>query len=83
MKIIARKTGRCAYPPIGGYIGTPPTAKSFEQHEIKDNNFVPGMQLRPDGVRQPYAEAAILGNIRAIDQGRGSLNGDIMTSAWR
>jgi hypothetical protein len=83
MKVSARKTGRCAYPPTGKYIGTPPMAKSFKQHEIKDDKFVPGMQLRPDGVRQPAAEANILGNIRAIDQGRASINGDIMTSAWR
>jgi hypothetical protein len=83
MEIIARKIGRCAYPPIGQYIGTPPAAQSFERHEIKDHNFVPGMRLRPEGVRQPTAEANILANIRAIDQGRGSLNGDIMTSAWR
>ena len=83
MRIIAHANGRCAYPPIGKYMGTPPTAKSFEQHEIKDNGFEPGMQLRPDGVRQPQAEANILANIRAIKQGRGSINGDILTAAWR
>lgn len=83
MKIIARRTGRCAYPPTGSYVGTPPAAKSFESHEIKDNNFVPGMQLRPDGVRQPTAEAAILSNIRAVDQGRTCLNLDPLTSVWK
>ena len=78
MKIIARRNGRCAYPPIAKYIGTPPAAKSFEQHEIKDKNFVPGMRLRPEGVRDSYAEARILGNIRAIDQGRAPVNGDVL-----
>jgi hypothetical protein len=58
-------------------------AKSFEAHEIKDNNFVPGMRLRPEGVRQPFSEAAILGNIRAVDQGRAPVNFDPLTSAWR
>ena len=77
MKITARRTGRCAYPPIARYIGTPPMAKSFEQHEIKDNNFVPGMRLRPEGVRDSQAEARVLGNIRAIDQGRAPVNMDI------
>lgn len=83
MKIIARKPGWCAYPPTGKYIGSPPAAKSFEEHEIKDDNFIPGIQLRPDGVRQPTAEAAILNNIRAVDQGRTSRNLDPLTSAWR
>ena len=83
MKIIARRSGRWAYPPNGRYISTPPMAKSFEAHEIKDHNFVPGMRLRPEGVRQSQAEASILGNIRAIDQGRAPSNFDIMTSAWR
>ena len=83
MKIIARRSGRWAYPPFGRYISSPPAAKSFEQHEIKDKNFVPGMRLRMPGVRQSQVEANILGNIRAIDQGRASVNGDILTSAWR
>ena len=77
MKITASRSGRCAYPPTGRYIGTPPAAKSFEQHEIKDKNFVPGMRLRPPGVRDSQAEARILGNIRAIDQGRAPVNMDI------
>ena len=77
MKTIARRTGRCAYPPTARYIGTPPMAKSFERHEIKDNKFVPGMRLRPEGVRDSQAEARVLGNIRAIDQGRAPVNMDI------
>jgi hypothetical protein len=78
MKIIARRSnGACAYPPIGKYIGTPTTAKSFEAHEIKDQNFVVGTRLRPEGARQPEAEARILANIRAIDQGRVPITMDI------
>ena len=83
MKIIARRSGIWAYPPTGRYISTPPMAQSFEAHEIKDHNFVPGMRIRPIGVRQPYSEAAILGNIRAVDQGRAPVNFDPLTSAWR
>lgn len=78
MKIVARKIGRCAYPPIGRYVNTPPVAKSFEQHEIKDNDFIPGTRLRPEGVRQSEPEARILGNIRAIDQGRAPVEGDVL-----
>lgn len=78
MKIIARRSGgRCAYPPTGRYVSSPTIAKSFEQHEIKDNNFVPGGRLRPEGARQPEAEARILANIRSIDQGRVPITMDI------
>jgi len=78
MKIIARRSdGRCAYPKIGTYSSTPTVAKSFERHEIKDNNFVPGTRLRPEGARQPEAEARILANIRSIDQGRVPITMDI------
>ena len=75
MQIIARKTGRFAYPPIGRYIGTPPAAKSFEQHQIRDD-FPTGIRLRPEGARQPEPEARILANIKTIFQGLGPLNGD-------
>ncbi len=79
MKIIARRSdGKCAWPPIGQYADPPTIAKSFERHEIKDNNFIPGTRLRPEGVRQPEAEARILANIRAIDQGRVPITMDIL-----
>ena len=63
------------YPPTAKYIGTPPKAKSFEAHEIPKID-VSGIQLRPDGARQPYAEARVLGNIVAILQGRAPVAGD-------
>ena len=75
MKIFARKKNGCVYPPIGKYIDPPPAAKSFEQHEVHKVDL-PGVQLRPDGVRQPAAEARILGTIVAIIQGRGPVDGD-------
>jgi len=77
MQILAKKTGRCAYPPIGRYAFTPPAAKSFEQHQIQVNP-VAGMQLRPDGVRQPTAEARILGNIGLIRSGLAPRDGDVL-----
>ncbi len=80
MKIIARKLNKCAYPPIGKYIGSPPVVPTkFEQYEIKDKNFVPGTRLKQDGVKQSQSEARILGNIRAIDQGRAPVNGDVLS----
>ena len=82
MRIIAKKTGRCAYPPTAKYIGTPPTAKSFKQHEIPKVD-VSQIQLRPDGARQPETEARILSNIVAVRQGRASVNLDPLTPAWR
>ena len=82
MKIIAKRTGRCAYPPTGKYIGTPPAAKSFEQHEIPKID-VSNVQLRPDGARQPETEARILSNIVAVKQGRAPITLDPLTSAWR
>lgn len=75
MEIIAKRTGRCTYPPIGQYIGTPPAAKSFKRHEIVKVD-ISGIQLRPDGARQPEAEARVLGNIVTILQGRGFQGGD-------
>lgn len=78
MQIVAKRSGRYVYPPTCKFIGTPPMAKSFEQYQIKDKNFVPGMRLRPQGVRQSQVEARILGNIRAIDQGRAPLDGDVL-----
>lgn len=79
MKISAKRSGRWPHPPTSRYISTPPAAKSFEAHEIKDKNFVPGMRLRPKGARQSQPEARILGNIRAKDQGRTCINLDIMS----
>ena len=76
MQIIARRTGRCTYPPTGRYISTPPAANNFKQHEIQLNPVI-GLQLRPDGARQPAAEARILGNIGLIRSGLAPLNGDI------
>jgi hypothetical protein len=77
MQIIAKKTKRCAYPPIGRYISTPPAAKSFEAHQIQFNS-VAGVQLRPDGVRQPAAEARILANINLIKNGLAPRDGCVL-----
>ena len=71
MKIHARRQKRCAYPKIGKYNGSPVFEGTFEDLEIKDPpGFKLPIQLRPDGVRQPAAEATILGRIRAKLQGR-------------
>jgi len=75
MQIKAKKSGRCAYPPIGRYISTPPMAKN--PHIIKPNVAI-NIQLRPDGARQPTAEARVLANINLIAQGFGPINGDVL-----
>lgn len=71
MRIHARRQKRCAYPAIGKYTGPPTFEGRFEDLEIKDpEGFKLPIQIRPDGVRQPAAEASILGRIRAKLQGR-------------
>jgi hypothetical protein len=70
MRIFARKSGRCAYPPIGSYITNVPFKKKFGDLELRriDPSELP--QLRPDGSRQPQSEASVLGRIVVIRQGR-------------
>lgn len=71
MSIKARKQKRCAYPPTGRYGSNSPFEGKFEDIEIKDPDYFKlPIQLRPDGVRQPQAEASVLGRIRAKAQGR-------------
>lgn len=72
MKVqFARRWKRCAYPPNGKYISNAQFQGNFEDIEISDNEFK-FQQLRPDGNRQPAAEADILSNIRARAQGRAA-----------
>lgn len=70
MRIYARRKKGCAYPPIGRYTSNVPFKKKFEALEIKPCSGADLPQLRPDGVRQPAAEATILGKMIIIKQGR-------------
>lgn len=72
MEIRAKRKSRCAYPPIGSYSTNQP-AKEFPEIQSVD---ISGIQLRPDGARQPEAEANVLGRLRAILECRAS-PGDI------
>ena len=68
MFIRARRIKRCAYPPIGKYVAHESFKGKFEDLELESIKEFP--QLRPDGVRQPQAEATILGKLVAKKQGR-------------
>ena len=68
MQIRARRIKRCAYPPIGKYVSHAPFKGKFKDLELESIKVFP--QLRPDGVRQPQAEATILGKMVAKAQGR-------------
>lgn len=83
VQFIRRRKRNCAYPPIGRYISNVPFKGDFEDVELADGEFEPG-PLRPDGNRQPYAEASVLQNLRARAQGRAAFpNADVRQGGWR
>lgn len=66
-----RRRRNCAYPPIGRYSSNEAFKGDFEDVELSDGEFKP-VPLRPEGNRQPAAEADILANLRAKAQGRAA-----------
>lgn len=70
MRIYARRRKGCAYPPIGSYMSNDPFKGKLKAIEIKPCSGADFPQLRPDGARQPAAEATILGKMIIIKQGR-------------
>lgn len=71
---ITTRIRRCFLPPIARHIKPPGAIGKFKDIEIPKITFLP--QLRPDGVRQPEAEANILSRMVAVAQGRAPITLD-------
>lgn len=67
---------RIYYPPIASYAYPKPVVVKFSDIAIPDVEIP--TSLKQPGVRQPLAEGAILGRIKAKLQGLGSLQGQIV-----
>ena len=61
-----KKSKRCAFPPIGRHISPPGPCDKLDL--IIPSNFI-SPQLRPDGARQPTAEANVLSRMKAVALG--------------